>query len=545
MDEKQKLLKKRSKIAAEIVDTEQTYVGHLNMIITKYLSPLRMLKISKADLFNVFSNVEVIRNCHAKFLEKLSERLENWSETTTMGDVFLNDTQWIKLYKYYINNYDNAQETLQKCKDNCSEFRDYIESMDHTDAVEGKPLESLLIVPVQRIPRYVLLLQELVKTTPPSHRDTPLLNEAISFIKDLADYINEKKRVYENQNKLESIQKRWRKFPGDLLSSPGRSFVKEIPVSSTWSKLILWLFNDVVIATSGEATITGKYTWKSTTKLATAALQYETGSTSFRLLGPEIALSGTCDPEDIKVLESTIEAAQDLLLMSTFRRNSVVSVDATEVSQQFLEFQKQELRQRRLKNLRELITSERAYQTFVESAFHNLLDPLNRDPDLITDCFATAFKEIHGFFKHASLLHKEFYQRLEERSKAWEHNDNINDILSDLMPGINAYGRYAQRHRDHLALLEQALSSDAVFAQWLRSHEESCGMRMVEVTERVLRRVPEYYLALQEMTQNTPPRTRDFHAISKATMEIDTLRDAMTRKADAKLAAILGMPTRK
>jgi hypothetical protein len=43
-------------------------------------------------------------------------------------------------------------------------------------------LVSLLVTPIQRVPRYRLLLEELVKVTPPFHKDRPALQKALSAV---------------------------------------------------------------------------------------------------------------------------------------------------------------------------------------------------------------------------------------------------------------------------------------------------------------------------------------------------------------------------
>jgi hypothetical protein len=63
-------------------------------------------------------------------------------------------------------------------------------------------------MPIQRIPRYVLLLRELIKSTNQQHPDYENLNNALAQIKELADYINTRKRDTDEANKILAIQKR-------------------------------------------------------------------------------------------------------------------------------------------------------------------------------------------------------------------------------------------------------------------------------------------------------------------------------------------------
>jgi hypothetical protein len=59
-------------------------------------------------------------------------------------------------------------------------------------------LTSYLIMPIQRIPRYVLLLTDLFKNTPEGHKDFEDLKKALAKMESVAEYVNTKKREAEN-----------------------------------------------------------------------------------------------------------------------------------------------------------------------------------------------------------------------------------------------------------------------------------------------------------------------------------------------------------
>jgi hypothetical protein len=67
-------------------------------------------------------------------------------------------------------------------------------------------ISMLLITPIQRLPRYKLLLSELIKSTWPDHQDYENLGNALSQIKEIAKYVNDRKKEYENRAKVQDIQ---------------------------------------------------------------------------------------------------------------------------------------------------------------------------------------------------------------------------------------------------------------------------------------------------------------------------------------------------
>eukprot|EP01105_Mastigella_eilhardi_P024892 TRINITY_DN6595_c0_g1_i2.p1 TRINITY_DN6595_c0_g1~~TRINITY_DN6595_c0_g1_i2.p1 ORF type:complete len:208 (-),score=71.80 TRINITY_DN6595_c0_g1_i2:82-705(-) len=115
-------------------------------------------------------------------------------------------------------------------------------------------------MPVQRIPRYVLLLQNLVKHTPKEQKDYPQLLEALAKMKMVAEHINEKKRDADAIAKVNEIERALSgKFIDPVLNcprnltQPQRRFVHQGTVQVRESKGLLVrhliLFNDVVLET--------------------------------------------------------------------------------------------------------------------------------------------------------------------------------------------------------------------------------------------------------------------------------------------------------
>ncbi|KAG6911817.1 hypothetical protein DXG01_000064 [Tephrocybe rancida] len=95
-------------------------------------------------------------------------------------------------------------------------------------------LEGYLLLPVQRIPRYRLLLEELLRSTPPTYEyeDDPL-ERALTEISSLANNMNEGKRESESRRKLVQWQARIRgKFPSPLVQ-PHRRLIMDGPLLLT------------------------------------------------------------------------------------------------------------------------------------------------------------------------------------------------------------------------------------------------------------------------------------------------------------------------
>ena len=54
-----------------------------------------------------------------------------------------------------------------------------------------------MVKPIQRFPQFILLLQDLLKATPPGHEDRMALQLALTTLESLAEMLNERKRECE------------------------------------------------------------------------------------------------------------------------------------------------------------------------------------------------------------------------------------------------------------------------------------------------------------------------------------------------------------
>jgi hypothetical protein len=81
------------------------------------------------------------------------------------------------MYTTYCQGFENSATILKSLVDKNKEFRKFHDDISSNENV-GETLDSFLILPIQRIPRYNLLLNELFKVTPVKHLDFHLLKKA-------------------------------------------------------------------------------------------------------------------------------------------------------------------------------------------------------------------------------------------------------------------------------------------------------------------------------------------------------------------------------
>jgi len=226
--EEKKLQPKRTEIFKEIVSTERSYVKALNELNEVWHLPLigacKAGKpiISEKEINNIFTISEGILCLHQNLLKSLEIALNDWDENQTIGDIFIRNANALKLYTEYINRYGVSVETLNNAISQPS-FKEFAKSRCRGNPIHV--LSSLLIQPIQRIPRYEMLLKDLLKCTWMSHPDYDNLEGAVEKIVEAAAFNNEQKRKAESLMRLLEIQNELEEVV--QIHSSGRQIIKD------------------------------------------------------------------------------------------------------------------------------------------------------------------------------------------------------------------------------------------------------------------------------------------------------------------------------
>ncbi len=212
-----------------------------------------------ADLDAVFLNITVISKVNTKFLEELEAEHKNWPDVA-YGPIICEVAKKFKgCYTRYVNNYDAAEQHLNKLKASDKEKHRYLEvCKTHPDA-HGLDLRSFLIQPVQRVPRYRMLLEDLLNHTEEGHPDEEPLRDALEKVKEVAAHINEDKRKAEDVEKLNAMVARFTSDSGmdRELVRYDRRFLREGDLTKARlqrrQKRHCFLFNDLLLYTVSTA----------------------------------------------------------------------------------------------------------------------------------------------------------------------------------------------------------------------------------------------------------------------------------------------------
>ena len=249
-----KQMRNRKRVVMEMVSTEETYNESLQIMIEYILTPLKwnaenspQPTVSSEDLTIIFSNIEQIQGLSSQLLNKLKEKEMKWDANQTIADVFMHYMPFFKMYTIFINNFDNANNKLSvvEKKARFKQFWEPIRMMHNVGTIG-----SFLIMPVQRIPRYVLLLRELIKNTWEDHPDLENLKSAMKQVQEVGGHVN---NALGANGDLEEAHSYFGAYVTIL--APARKLMKK--GSLTWCKqnssreeVVVWLFNDLMVVSS-------------------------------------------------------------------------------------------------------------------------------------------------------------------------------------------------------------------------------------------------------------------------------------------------------
>uniref|UniRef100_A0A7N6AGC6 BCR activator of RhoGEF and GTPase n=1 Tax=Anabas testudineus TaxID=64144 RepID=A0A7N6AGC6_ANATE len=189
----EKGLEMRKWVLSGILATEETYLSHLEAL----LLPMKPLKaaattsqpvLTLAQIETIFFKVPELYEIHKEFYDGLLPRVQQWSHHQRVGDLFQKLANQLGVYRAFVDNYEQAVETAEKC---CQANSQFAEISEFCLISSSSSSTALLYKPVDRVTRSTLVLHDLLKHTPTSHPDHPLLQDALRISQNFLSSINE------------------------------------------------------------------------------------------------------------------------------------------------------------------------------------------------------------------------------------------------------------------------------------------------------------------------------------------------------------------
>ncbi|KAK2960537.1 putative Rho guanine nucleotide exchange factor 39 [Blattamonas nauphoetae] len=243
-----------TKLCEEIIETEKVYLKALSVIENLFHIPLqrcvdaRGISVPSNDLSAIFLNTPQLLSLHTSLCSALQSKKLNTSIALHVGKQFCSFGPFFKLYSDYCKHYENSLSLLQKWMLQDLSFSALVNTISHRPDV-SESLDSLLIRPVQRLPRYRLLLLEILKYLKDDEKSEKLIQKAIDIVTSAAVFVNVAVKAHQSALRLAELRihlSEWTDFGKGTEKLHFEGECEEVEVNRT-SKQHLILFNEKLI----------------------------------------------------------------------------------------------------------------------------------------------------------------------------------------------------------------------------------------------------------------------------------------------------------
>ncbi|XP_038668687.1 FYVE, RhoGEF and PH domain-containing protein 3-like isoform X1 [Scyliorhinus canicula] len=241
------------KIANELLLTEEAYVKRLHLLDQVFCAKLNEAGIPQDVITGIFSNISSIYCFHGEFLlPGLKKRItEEWGENPRIGDILQKLAPFLKMYGEYVKNFDRAMDLVNSWTQRSSQFKSIIQDIQKQDVCGNLTLQHHMLEPVQRIPRYEMLLKDYLKKLPEDSLDRKDAEKSLELISTAANHSNVAIRKMEKMHKLLEVYER---LGGEAdIVNPANELIKEGHIQKLSAKngsaqdRYLFLFNNMVL----------------------------------------------------------------------------------------------------------------------------------------------------------------------------------------------------------------------------------------------------------------------------------------------------------
>uniref|UniRef100_A0AAV2LXY9 Uncharacterized protein n=1 Tax=Knipowitschia caucasica TaxID=637954 RepID=A0AAV2LXY9_KNICA len=195
-------------IANELLHTEIAYVSKLYLLDQVFCARLMEESRSRSSfpcdvVQGVFSNICSIYCFHQQFLlPALQKRMGEWDQNPRIGDILQKLAPFLKMYGEYVKNFDRAMELVNTWMERSAPFKAIIQDIQREERCGNLTLQHHMLEPVQRIPRYELLLKDYLHRLPQDAPDHSDAQKSLELIATAAEHSNAAIKKMERMRKL-------------------------------------------------------------------------------------------------------------------------------------------------------------------------------------------------------------------------------------------------------------------------------------------------------------------------------------------------------
>ncbi|KAE8281552.1 FYVE, RhoGEF and PH domain-containing protein 4 [Larimichthys crocea] len=315
------------KIANELLQTERAYVARLHLLDQVFCK--RLTEEASRGSFppevirNIFSNISSIYSFHGKFLlHDLENCISHWWERPGLGHVWLQHAPFLRMYADYVRNFDQSMELVRTWTERSSAFRNIIQDIQSQEICGSLSLQHHMLEPVQRVPRYEMLLRDYLKKLPMDNPDYEPAHKSLQTISMAATHSNTAIHKAESLKRLLEI---YEMVGEEEVVNPTNEFLREGRLlklaarNTSAMERHLFLFNNFLLCCTPKFSLVGhRYTVRCRIGMDGMQVQQTTNEdhpSTFQVSGKERTLELQASSEQdrdewIKVIQEAIDVFQ-------------------------------------------------------------------------------------------------------------------------------------------------------------------------------------------------------------------------------------------
>ncbi|KAH9947082.1 hypothetical protein B0H21DRAFT_807905 [Amylocystis lapponica] len=253
---------RRRKVINEFYDTEKSYLDGLELIYSHFLTPIIVSLdtshplLDRSELTSVFSNFIDIWNLHRAFYSSLttfcdaSTRADAADPYAPLSPVLLSHFPYLSLYNPFVTSFPDTLTSYSSLLVSNQPFASFIARQEADPRCGKLKFRDWLLTIVQRCPRYLLLLKDMITCTDPDDPEYAQLTAVHTLVSKITSSLNTSLHTHAQTLALLQLQRNTANLPFRLIT-PGRTFLKRAPLlqleGSTPKEREFLLFSDCLM----------------------------------------------------------------------------------------------------------------------------------------------------------------------------------------------------------------------------------------------------------------------------------------------------------
>ncbi|KRY22870.1 Rho guanine nucleotide exchange factor 12 [Trichinella patagoniensis] len=204
--------KNRLEVIYELFHTEQTHVRNLKILYRLFYKQLLNFNVISFEFASLlFSNLEDVLNLHVEMNEAMKSMMQN---NKLIGDISIMMLQFFQDGKERMRNIDSlhcqklqsAIEALKHRVVKDQKLREFLQVVESLPVCRKLQLKDMLPMEMQRLTKYPLLLENVLKYTEDPSEEADRLRTCIECSRSILESVNSAKRNAENVLRLQRLQ---------------------------------------------------------------------------------------------------------------------------------------------------------------------------------------------------------------------------------------------------------------------------------------------------------------------------------------------------